>query len=554
MAALGETIADLVAAHRADPATITATISRTYARIATAADPAMFISLLAEREALANAAEIAMGDRSRPLFGIPVAVKDNIDVVGFPTTAGCPAYAYTPQRDATVVARLRHAGAIVIGKTNLDQFATGLVGVRSPYGIPRNTMRADLVPGGSSSGSAVAVSRGIVPLSLGTDTAGSGRVPAGLNNIVGLKPTVGLIPTDGVVPACRSLDCVSILSLTVDDALAALSVLSASEVADQHQSAETAPIVGVLRPAQRTFFGDTGAERAYNLAIERALALGWHIQEIDFTAHFETSALLYDGPWVAERTAAVGAFLAAHASAVHPVTRRIIEGGHRFSAVDVFEAMARLAILRRRAVAAIAGVDAVMVPTMPSAYTCVEVAAEPLLLNARSGTYTNFVNLLDMAGIAVPSSILSDGRPAGVTFLGAAGRDSTLAAMAGRYHAATGLTLGALPATRAPEPTQQKASNNERVSIAVVGAHLRGMPLNGDLVALGARFVREAKTTPDYRLFALAGTSPPKPGLLRVADGGGSAITVEIWSLGVAEFGRFIAAIPPPLSIGSLRC
>jgi allophanate hydrolase len=553
-----ETVAELLAVHRADPDAIVETIRRAYARINAADDPALFIALRSEADVIAQARELALrGDKKAALFGIPVAIKDNIDVAGLPTTAGSPAYAYQPTQDAAAVTRLGKAGAIVIGKTNLDQFATGLVGVRSPYGTPRNAIHPDLVPGGSSSGSAVAVARGIVPLALGTDTAGSGRVPAGLNNIVGLKPTYGLVSTNGVVPACRSLDCVSIFALTAADALSALNVLREPTHRPELASSEPFPValrLGIPRPADRQHFGDKHAAAAFDQAIARANTLDWKIVEVDLSACFEAARLLYDGPWVAERTTAVGEFIRNHPDACHPVTRAIVEGGWKYSAVDLFRGQERLALLKARAAVAMKDIDALMVPTAPTAYTTAELAAEPVSLNARLGTYTNFVNFFDMAGIAIPSTIDAAGRPVGVTFLGKAGQDEALAVIGGCYHAVTGLALGGIPGTHVPTMTKVRDEpTSGRIELAVVGAHLSGMPLNHELVALGAQLIGAAKTSSDYQLFALPGTVPPKPGMLRVAAGKGSAIDIEVWSLDPAAFGRFVAAVPSPLSIGSVR-
>jgi allophanate hydrolase len=559
----GETVAELLAVHRAEPRAIIDTVRRSYARLAAAADPALLISLRPEAEVVAEAEVLVRsGDRKAALFGIPVAIKDNIDVAGLATTAGCPAFAYNPKHDAQAVARLRRAGALVIGKTNLDQFATGLVGVRSPYGTPRNAIHPDLVPGGSSSGSAVVVARGIVPLALGTDTAGSGRVPAGLNNIVGLKPTLGVISTEGVVPACRSLDCVSIFALTAGDAIHAFNVLREPDMrtmltGDLQSSGRLR--LGVPCAADRRHFGDRYADAAFDVAVGRARTLGWQIIEVDLTACFEAAALLYDGPWVAERTTAVGEFVRANPDACHPVTRTIIDAGWKYSAVDLFRGFEKLAALKANAFAVFSKVDALMVPTAPSAYTTAEVAADPIALNARLGTYTNFVNFFDMAGMAVPSTIDATGRPAGVTFLGKAGQDASLAEIGGRYHAATGLRLGALAGTHVPVMSsgtndgQRAESRPSRIEIAVVGAHLSGMPLNHELVSLRGQLVAAATTTADYRLFALPGTVPPKPGMLRVAPGRGAAVEIEIWSLDPAAFGTFVAAVPAPLSIGSVR-
>ena len=560
---MAATIASLVTSHAQDPARVHATIADAYRRIAEAADPAIFIHLRPEQDVHAEADRLmAAGAADRLLFGIPVAVKDNIDVAGLPTTAACSEFTYIATADATAVARLRAAGALVIGKTNLDQFATGLVGVRSPYGVPRNAMRADLVPGGSSSGSAVAVARGIVPLALGTDTAGSGRVPAGLNNIVGLKPSVGLVSATGVVPACRSLDCISIFSLTVEDAMTALSVMAGLDVQDGYSRAlpvgrfsapPPQPRIGIPRAKDRQFCGDARAAAAFDRAIGRTRGLGWSVVEIDLSPFLETARLLYDGAWVAERTAAVGEFIAKNPDAVHAVTKAIIAPGGKLSAVEAFRGYYRLADLTQKARAALAGLDGLLVPTAPTAYTLADLEADPIGPNSRLGTYTNFVNLLDMAGISVPSEILDDGTPVGVTLLGRAGEDARLAALGAAYHAATSLPLGALGMGRAPQPPPSDGVLEGEIEIVVVGAHLSGMPLNHELTALGARFVEATTTSADYRLYALAGTTPPKPGLLRVGAGTGATIAVETWALPAAGFGRFVDAIRPPLSIGTVR-
>ncbi|MGE3712557.1 MAG: allophanate hydrolase, partial [Hyphomicrobiaceae bacterium] len=554
----------MLKANLADPNAIPAGVRRCYERLRDADDPSIFISLRDIDEVMQEAESLAT-DHSRrgALFGIPFAVKDNIDVSGLPTTAACPAFAYRPAHDAVAVARLRQAGAIVIGKTNLDQFATGLVGVRSPYGVPRNSMRTDLVPGGSSSGSAVAVARGIVPMALGTDTAGSGRVPAGLNNVVGLKPSVGLVPTTGVVPACRSLDCVSVFALTAEDAFMTLAAMAGTDDLDGFSRAlPLGPIpslprtvrIGIPRRQDRQFFGSTEAAAAFENAIEQIQKLGWTIVDFDLTAMFEAARLLYEGPWVAERTAAVGDFISLHAEDVLAVTRSIIMPGARATAVEAFRGQYRLAELRKSARMQLASIDALMVPTAPRAYMLADLDADPIGPNTRLGTYTNFVNLLDMAGAAVPSRILADNTPVGVTFLGVAGSDARLASIGAAYHASTGLPLGALGPNHSPPPPPRQASLVEgQIALAVAGAHLSGMPLNPDLIALGAHLLETTETTADYRLYALMRAEPPKGAILRVGEGGGKPIEVEIWALGTEAFGRLVASIPPPLSIGTVR-
>jgi len=555
---LVETASEIVAAHRAGTMTPADTIARAYARLRAHADPAMFITLRLEEEAVAEAS--GLSDPSLPLYGVPVAIKDNIDVAGLPTTAACPAFAYTPARDASAVARLRAAGAIVIGKTNLDQFATGLVGVRSPYGVPRNTIKAELVPGGSSSGSAVAVGAGIVPLALGTDTAGSGRVPAGLNNIVGLKPSLGLVSTFGVVPACRTLDCVSVFALTVDDAFAALSAIAGPDANDVYSRRRPLGTVvpqslklGVPRAGERLFFGDRAFGAAYDAALARLAALGHAIVEIDIEPFYETARLLYEGPWVAERALVAKALLASDPDAIHPVTREITIGGLRPTAMDAFAAFYRLEELRREADRVFAGIDALALPTAPTAYTVAQVLAEPIALNSRLGTYTNFVNLLDLCGLALPASFTEAGVPFGITLLAPGGQDAMLAGAGRAFHADTKLSLGALGV---PQPTTAPvaapALQAGEMALAVVGAHLSGLPLNGELRACGGRLLEATRTAPDYRLYALPG-APARPGLLRVAAGAGAAIEVEVWALPGAEVGRFIDGVPAPLSIGTVN-
>jgi len=557
---LTETVAAIVAAHREGTLTPAETVARSYQRIRDHGDPAVFISLRAEKDALTEAESLLAKDATRlPLYGVPVAVKDNIDAQGFPTTAACPAFAYTPARDATAVARLRAAGAIVLGKTNLDQFATGLVGVRSPYGIPGNPIRSDLIPGGSSSGSAVAVSAGLVPLALGTDTAGSGRVPAMLNNIVGLKPSLGMISTAGVVPACRTLDCVSVFALTVDDAVMALAAMAAPDAADPFSRDRPlqalAPLtpklrLGVPRSGQLIFFGDKASEAAYAQALQRWTALGASLVEFDMEPFYEAARLLYEGPWVAERYLVIRDLLASSPDSIHPVTREITAAGSRLTAAETFAALYRLQGLRKLAERAFATMDAMVLPTAPTAYSTRQVLANPIELNSRLGTYTNFVNLLDLCALALPAAMRPDGIPFGITLLAPAGCDAMLASIGRVFHADTRLTLGARGVAQKPLAPLQASAGND-IPIAVVGAHLSGMALNGELKALGASLLEATRTAPDYRLFALP-TTPPKPGMLRVDAGKGAAIELEIWSLSSAAFGEFVAAIPPPLSIGTI--
>jgi allophanate hydrolase len=560
---LPETVAEILAAYRtgaADPAEI---VARSYARIRALDDSAVFISLREESDALAEARRLAEGGRTGlPLYGIPVGVKDNIDALGLPTTAACPAFSYRPGRDATAVARLRLAGAIIIGKTNLDQFATGLVGTRSPYGVPRNPLDPTLIPGGSSSGSGVAVATGLVPVTLGTDTAGSGRMPAMFNNIVGLKPSLGLVPTAGLVPACRTLDCVSVFALTTDDASAVLSVIAGYDARDPFcrrrplSRPGTLPAhvrIGVPRPGQRVFFGDKRSAADYSDALYRLARLGADIEEIDIEPFYEAARLLYEGPWVAERYAATRSLIASAPEAMHPVTREIILSGARTTAVDAFGAFYRLEDLRRAAQETFLKVDVLALPTAPTVYTVAQVQADPIQLNSRLGTYTNFVNLLDLCGLAIPSALHAGGTPFGITLLAPGGQDGLVATIGRRFHADTALPLGALGRPQPALAPLTEAVGNGAVAVAVVGAHLSGMPLNHELRSHQAQFVETVATAPDYRLYALADTTPPKPGLLRVAPQSGNAIEVEVWAMPAEPFGRFVAAIPPPLSIGSIK-
>jgi len=444
-------VSELVAAHRSGTLRPADTMRECYARIRRHDDPGVFITLRDENEVMAEAESLS-GERARgPLFGIPVAVKDNIDVAGMPTTAGCPGFAYTPEQDATAVAGLRDAGAIVIGKTNLDQFATGLNGLRTPYPAPRNVLRADLIPGGSSSGSAVAVAAGLVPIALGTDTAGSGRIPAMLNNIVGVKPSLGLVSTRGVVPACRTLDCVSIFALTVEDAWTALNVVFAYDRDDPYSRKRsldplsTLPSelkIGVPPKTQREFFGDSRAASDYETALAEISSLG-SLVEIDMHALFEAARLLYEGPWVAERYLAVRELMETNPEAMHPVTREVIAAGARPKATDAFAAFYRLEELRRAASEMFETVDVLALPTAPTVYTCKQMIADPIRLNSRLGTYTNFVNLLDMCGVAVPAALHRDGTPFGVTFLAPGGQDALAGSVAKAFEAHIGLAPGA---------------------------------------------------------------------------------------------------------------
>ncbi len=557
-------LASLSAAYR-QGLTPTALIEAIEERIRAHADPALFISR-PSRDALAarTGALEAIAPEARaklPLYGIPFVVKDNIDVVGLPTTAACPAFAYTPSSSSTVVAKLEAAGAIVIGKANLDQFATGLVGVRSPYGVPRNSFDGDYIPGGSSSGSATSVAAGLASFSLGTDTAGSGRVPAGLNNLVGLKPTPGLFSTLGVVPACRTLDCISIFALTVADSWAVAEVAAGFDAADPYsrQIPVGVPGAGVAKarlgvPSAKDlrFFGDVAGEEAFARALEDLAAAGYELVEVDFEPFFAVARLLYEGPWVAERYAAIKSFISADATRLHPVTRAITEQALTKTAVGTFEAIYALAAGRRTTEPTWNRVDALVVPTVPRFWRVEEVLADPIATNSALGTYTNFVNLLGLSALALPMTFRSDGLPAGVTFIAPGGRDAWLSALGRSVEARTDLPLGATGLPRPTAAAVAPAVPDGYLGIAVVGAHLAGLPLNRELLDLGGVFVRAARTAPDYRLYALAGGPPHRPGLVRVAPGTGTAVETEIWALPPAGFGQFVAGIPAPLGIGTL--
>jgi len=505
------------------------------------------------------------GAAGLPLYGIPFAIKDNIDCRGFGTTAACREFAYRPEASAAAVERLVAAGAIPIGKANLDQFATGLVGVRSPYGVPANSFNPAYIPGGSSSGSAVAVASGLVSFSLGTDTAGSGRVPAAFNNIVGLKPTRGLLSTRGVVPACRSLDCISIFGLTAADAAAVLRVAQGFDPADPFSRRAAPPAralprsfaglrFGVPRPEQLQFFGNSETPRLFEGMLDKISEMGAEGVEVDFAPFLETARLLYEGPWVAERYVAIREFIERNPEALHPVTAAIIGGAKRFSANDAFAAYYRLKELQRRTAPVWDEIDILVTPTAGTIYRVDELEAEPVKLNSNIGYYTNFMNLLDLAAIAVPAGFQRDGLPFGVTLVAPAFNDEVLCSLGDIAHRAAVKTMGA---TGLPLPTQnpQESLNPNLIQVAVCGAHMSGLPLNHQLTERGARLVAKSRTASNYRLFALTDFKPPRPGLVRDPDGGaagGAAIEVEIWEVPASAFGGFVDAIPAPLGIGTL--
>jgi allophanate hydrolase len=573
-------VRSLLAAYAAKRLTPTEVVASALARIVEIDRPEVWILRVptAEVQARAHALEALYEEQGSavfermPLFGVPFAVKDNIDVAGLPTTAACEPFSYTPDTSAFAVQRLIDAGAILIGKTNLDQFATGLVGTRSPYGAVRHTEFPQRVSGGSSSGSAVAVAAGCVAFSLGTDTAGSGRVPAGFNGLVGLKPSLGLVSKRGVVPACRSLDTISVFAHDVDDAWRVFSEIARFDPLDGYS--RKVPSLGLLRGAPRIgvpdhleFFGDAAASQAFSAALD-TLSTHLHLDltPIDFQPLRQVSALLYDGPWVAERRAALGAFFETNHEAIDRVVATVIGKADRFSAADAFNGQYALADLKRHAEQLFEAIDILVVPTTPTHPLIADVQANPVELNSQLGYYTNFVNLLDLCALAVPCQRRHDGLSAGVTLIAPSGADRRLAELGARIQALfasanrpRGETAAAAePTTRTgtagtanliePLPFQEPS-----VTLAVVGAHLRGQPLNWQLQEAGARFVVATQTTPDYTLYALANTQPPKPGLVRVSDQQGAPIAVEVWEVPLRTFGKFVADVPAPLGIGTVQ-
>ena len=518
-----------------------------------------WISLVDEERALARARDIKPGGA---LYGIPFAVKDNIDVAGMETTCACPAFAYRAPRSATAVERLEAAGAILIGKTNLDQFATGLNGTRSPYGIPVSAFNPAYVSGGSSSGSAVVVAKGLVSFSLGTDTAGSGRVPAAFNNIVGMKPTKGIISSRGLVPACKSQDTISIFALTVADTAAVAKVAVAFDREDiftrtgasYSLEALTKPLAIGVPNTPLEFFGDTEYQRLYHQTIDRLATIGAEIVPIDYRPFDEAAAMLYAGPWVAERLIATSELLDTDPEAINDVVRGILLGAQGRSAHDAFRAFYRFAEIKRAADFEWGRMDVMLLPTAGTTYRIADMLADPVRLNTDLGAYTNFANLLDLAALAVPAGFRSDGIPFGVTVVGPAMSDGKLAAIGDAIHRSLEeATLGAtsIPLASTPE-VEPSAEPTGKVRLAVVGAHLSGQPLNFQLAERQARLIETARTAPGYRLYALAGTKPAKPGLVFDGSGPGS-IELEIWEMDDAAFGSFVALIPAPLGIGTLK-
>ena len=499
----------------------------------------------------------ARGIESQPLFGIPFAIKDNIDLIDIPTSAACADFAYTPLRSAMVVERLMAAGAIPIGKTNLDQFATGLVGTRSPFGVCRNAFDKTYISGGSSAGSAVAVALGLASFSLGTDTAGSGRVPAAFNNIVGLKPTLGSISARGVVPACRTLDTVSIFALTADDAAQVAAIAQGYDEEDAYSR----PVVGGGQPnfsakfrfgvpqsAQLEFFGNADAKALFARSVERLQAIGGEMVAIDYSDFLETARLLYGGPWVAERYQAIRKFIERQPNSLHEVTRQITLGAQNYSAADTFAALYQLQELKRSTAKVWNEIDILVTPTAGTIYKIDEVLAEPIKLNSNLGYYTNFMNLLDLSAIAVPAGFLGNGLPFGITFGAPAFSDNALLDLARRWQTAFPLALGATARNRTPSLSQPAPG---MIQVAVCGAHMSGLPLNHQLTDRGGRLRLTTRSAAKYRLYALAGSGVRRPGMVRSEEG--SAIELEVWEMPAAAFGTFVAGIPAPLGIGTIE-
>ena len=522
-------------------------IAQVYDRIEGGPLHPVWISIVPRETALARAHELEKTSRG-PLLGMTFAVKDNMDVAGMPTTAGCPAYAYTPSSTATVVRRLEDEGAILIGKTNMDQFATGLVGTRSPFGSCSCVCDQRYISGGSSSGSAVAVAKGLVTFSLGTDTAGSGRVPAAFNNIIGLKPSRGLLSTTGIVPACRSLDCVSVFASNCQEAHRVWTAAKGFDAGDPFSRAprpgeDAAPWLpvqfrfGVPRQEQLEFFGDEEAQGLFAGAVRNVERLDGEKIEIDFSIFRAAAELLYQGPWVAERLAAIQSFLRGHAHEMNPVVRNIIAGGEHYGAADAFSAQYKLNELCRAAAAEWEKMDILVLPTTGTIYTHDQVAADPIGTNSNLGYYTNFVNLMDLAAVAIPAGFRSNGLPFGVSFIGRAFSDAALLELAHRFLGAKHPLLSGAPGC---------------VELAVLGAHLKGMPLNSQLTERGARLKKVCRTAPGYRLYALEGAGPPRPGLIRGNHVEGPGIEVEVWTMPEDQFGGFVANVLSPLGIGTV--
>ncbi|WP_439862935.1 allophanate hydrolase [Pseudomonas antarctica] len=515
----------------------------------------LFIHLLSVAELEPYLVALEGRDPSQlPLYGVPFAIKDNIDLAGIPTTAACPAFAYVPERSATIVEQLIALGAVPLGKTNLDQFATGLNGGRSPYGACPNSVLAQYPSGGSSAGSSLAVALGVASFALGTDTAGSGRVPAALNNLVGLKASKGLISTAGVVPACRTQDCVTTFTRTAREASQLLALTAKLDPLDAYSRQNPAwndasafgtprPFrFGVPRAQDLEFFGCEQGPQLFQQAIDRMIALGGEPVEFDLSPFLEAARLLYEGPWVAERYSVAGELMERDSDAVLPVIRAVLAKAPAVTGVDTFRAQYRLQSLKAQCDVLLEGLDCVLTPTIGRPVTREELRAEPVLRNAELGYYTNFMNLLDYAAVAVPSGFMHNGLPWGVTLFGRTFTDQYLLGVADALQRQQDGTLVA-PAGIA---------SHDGTRLVVCGAHLQGLALNGQLLRRGARLLERTHSSPDYQLFALAGGPPYRPGMLRVSEGG-VAIEVEVWELPSRELGSFLTGIPAPLGLGKVQ-
>ncbi len=546
-------------------------ISAVIERIRRRGNDHVWISRIDESILLARARkleELLHDDRSildrMPLFGIPFGVKDNIDVLGLETTAACPGFAYQPEVTATTVTRLLDAGAILIGKTNMDQFATGLVGTRSGYGTPVSPFGEDRIPGGSSSGSAVAVAAGLVSFALGTDTAGSGRVPAGLNNIIGLKPTRGMFSSRGMVPACRSLDCISVFSLCCDDAATVADIMAQHDDEDAFSRPEaqqfryqlysiTQPkVLAVPAPDDLQFFGDKTCRTAFlGLIDELDTDTDFRVVEIDFSLFRQAAKLLYDGPWITERKIAFGEFINSHRDRINPSVFRAVSDSAPLDAEDSFNGYYQLRELHTQVAKMFKGFDAMIVPTYGRSYRISDIIDDDYVANRQLGYYTNFVNLLDLSAVSAPSAMLTTGLPFGFTLIGPAFSDSMLLSIADQIHRSKSHTIGGtgqpLPA-QAPLPAE---GMTDAIDLCVVGAHMRGLPLNQQLIKCQASFIRQTYTAAHYKLFCLQQLEPIRPGLVRYDEA--LAIEVEVWRIPLSQFGRFMMLIDTPLAIGTVE-
>ncbi|HET8704668.1 MAG TPA: allophanate hydrolase [Pseudomonadales bacterium] len=518
-------------------------------------DQSIWISIISDQQLDDYLTQLAALDKSLPLWGIPFAIKDNIDLAGLPTTCACPDFAYFPEKSAFVVEALIAAGAIPLGKTNLDQFATGLVGTRSPYGIPSSIFSAKLISGGSSSGSAVAVALNQVSFALGTDTAGSGRVPAAFNGLVGLKPSRGILSTEGVFPACKTLDCVSIFAQNTSDAAQIFQVAAKYNAHDNSARPFKSPKhfrqqplrAGILKQEQRTFFGDQNYAHAYDSLIQKMQRIGLELIEIDYTPFAMAAAALYGGGWLAERFVAIESLLKNSPTAIHEVVRNIIANAEQISAADTFKGIYAMQEYQQRAQDIFTHIDFLLLPTAPSHFSIESVLQDPYETNKKLGTYTNFVNLLDLSALALPGGFTEQRLPFGYTLIAPAQHDYFL--LETGHYLSQQLQFNEEPAAI---QTLDKSMDNS-IKVTVVGAHLSGMPLNYQLTERHAYLVEKTKTAGNYRLFALPNTTPPKPGLLFDPNFSGDGIDVEVWEMPMQHFGSFVELIPAPLGIGSVQ-